>query len=113
VVVQEKKEVVRNGDIESNVVKKTYSWRKWVGKVKVTPRPQVSSSRDMSYRDLEQANEIAWEHIPAFLSAILVEKLATPPPIFWSSRDSNDVPSLEIKLFLDGGGVIIQGFHCR
>ena len=60
---------------------------------------------------LEQANEVAWEHIPAFLPAVLVKKLAAPPPILGGSSNGDDIPSLEIEFLLDRSRVIVQSFH--
>lgn len=60
---------------------------------------------------LEEANKVAREDIPTLLPAILIQELAAPPTIFRCSSDSNDIACLEIKLFVDSRGIVIQRFH--
>lgn len=60
---------------------------------------------------LEQTDKVTREYIPALLPAVLVKKLATPPPILGGSSDGDDIPSLEIEFLLDRCRVIVQSFH--
>ena len=40
------------------------------------------------------------------------QQRSIPPPIIRTRRHSNDIPRLEIKLLVDGSGVVVQSFHC-
>ena len=60
---------------------------------------------------LEQTDKVTREYIPALLPAVLVKKLAAPPPILGGSSNGDDIPSLEIEFLLDRSRVIVQSFH--
>jgi hypothetical protein len=62
-------------------------------------------------RGLEQTHEVAWEYVSARLSSRFVKKFATPPSVFGGIRHCDDIPRLEIKLFVNGSRVIIESFH--
>lgn len=71
----------------------------------LTPHPLIKL--DSKKTALEQANEIAREHIPALLPARLVEQFPAPPPILGRSCDSNNIARLEVELFVDSRRVVI------
>ena len=80
---------------------------KWIIKCASQPKKKKKEV------ELEKANEIAGEHIPPRLSPRFIKKLPSPPPIFRSRRNSDNVPCLKIKLFFNGGSVVVQRFHCK
>jgi len=57
---------------------------------------------------LEQADKVAREYVSSGLSPRLIQQFPTPPAIFWSRGNSDDVPRLEVEFFLDRCGVIVQ-----
>lgn len=61
---------------------------------------------------LEQTHKVAGEHIASSLPARLVKQFSRPPPVFWGGCHRDDIAGLEIELFVDSRGVIIEGFHC-
>ena len=67
--------------------------------------------REKKHR-LEQAHEVAGEHVPPLLPPRLVQQLATPPPVVRRRGYGNNVTGLEIKLLFNGCCVVVQGFDC-
>ena len=61
---------------------------------------------------LEEADEVAREDVAAGLPPGFVKELTAPPAIFRRRSNSNDIPSLEIKLFIDGSLVVIECLYC-
>ena len=41
----------------------------------------------------------------------IVQQLPAPPPIFGRIRHRNDISRLEIKLFVNRRGIVVQRFH--
>ena len=74
---------------------------------------KMRESAEKKKVELKKANEIAREHIPPRLSPRFIKKFPSPPPIFRSRRNSDNVPCLKIKLFFNGGSVVIQRFYCK
>lgn len=62
---------------------------------------------------LEERHEVARENMSSGYSSSLVEQLAAPPAIFRRRSNSNNIPSLEIKLFIDGSLVVIECLYCE
>lgn len=62
---------------------------------------------------LEERHKVARENTSSAHSSSLVEQLAAPPAIFRRRSNSNDIPSLEIKLFIDGSLVVIECLYCE
>lgn len=60
---------------------------------------------------LEQANKVAGEHIPPLHPPRLIKKFAAPPPIIRRRSHGDNIPGLEVKLFLNRGCVIVQRFY--
>ena len=61
----------------------------------------------------QQTHVVVWEYVPASLSPHFIQQLPTPPPVCRRIRDSNDIPCLKIKLFIDRRRVVIQRFDCQ
>jgi hypothetical protein len=47
--------------------------------------------------------------MPAWHAPILIEQLATPPPVLGRSGDGDDIVRLEIELFRNRRGVVVKG----
>ena len=74
---------------------------------------KMRQSAEKKKVELEKANEIAREHIPPRLPPRFIKEFPSPPPIFRSRCNSDDVPCLKIKLFFNGGSVVVQRFYCK
>lgn len=58
----------------------------------------------------EQANKVAREYISSLNSPSLIEQFTTPPAIIGCGSNCDDIACLEIKLFFNGGSIVIQCF---
>lgn len=59
---------------------------------------------------LEEANEVAREDVATWLSAGFIQQFTSPPSIFGSRSNCDDVVRLEVKLFVNRCLVIIKCF---
>jgi hypothetical protein len=62
--------------------------------------------------DSEKMDKVAREDVPAWHAPILVEQLATPPPVLGRGGDGDDIVRLEIELFRDRRGIVVKCSYC-
>jgi hypothetical protein len=56
----------------------------------------------------EQADEVAWEYGSAGHPTSIVKKNTRPPAILRGGGDSDNIPGLEVELFVDRSTVVVQ-----
>ena len=59
-----------------------------------------------------QAHKVAREHMSSSQPAHPIHQLTAPPPILWRLCHRNDIPLLEIKLFVGRRSVVVQRLDC-
>lgn len=75
------------------------------------PTKQYSYEKKMHI--LEQAHKVTRKHVPPGLLPRFIQQLSRPPPILRCLRYSDDIPRLEIKLFVDRCSVVVQSFDIK
>lgn len=56
----------------------------------------------------KQADEVAWEHSSAGDPTSIIKKDARPPAILRGGGDGDNIPGLEVELFVDCSTIVIQ-----
>jgi hypothetical protein len=70
-------------------------------------RQQRKESKKKNIPPSEQAHKVTRKHVSPRLPPRIVQQLSTPPPILGRLRHRDDVPHLEIKLFVDRRRIVV------
>ena len=60
----------------------------------------------------KRAHKVARKHVSSSLPPRIVQQLPAPPPILGRVRHRDDIPRLEIKLFVDRRRVVVERLDC-